>query len=109
MIEESNSIVMVYFVGTFGMVLLALSILFFFITYQKRMLKKQLELNEIRARQQKEILQNTILAQEKERKRIAQDLHDEVGAMLSVVKLNIGRIEKKSKEILEQWHSTDAI
>ncbi len=98
MIEESNSIVMVYFVGTFGMVLLALSILFFFITYQKRMLKKQLELNEIRARQQKEILQNTILAQEKERKRIAQDLHDEVGAMLSVVKLNIGRIEKKSKE-----------
>ena len=62
------------------------------------MLKKQLELNEIRARQQEEILQNTISAQEKERKRIAQDLHDEVGAMLSVVKLNVGRIEKKSEE-----------
>jgi signal transduction histidine kinase len=80
------------------MVLLALSIFFFFITYQKRMLKKQLELNETRARQQEEILQNTISAQEKERKRIAQDLHDEVGAMLSVVKLNVGRIEKKSEE-----------
>ena len=62
------------------------------------MLKKQLELNEIRARQQEEILRNTISAQEKERKRIAQDLHDEVGAMLSVVKLNVGRIEKKSEE-----------
>jgi len=98
MIEESNNIILIYFIGTFGMVLLALSILFFFITYQKRMLKKQLELNETKAKQQKEILQNTISAQEKERKRIAQDLHDEVGAMLSVVKLNVGRIEKKSEE-----------
>jgi signal transduction histidine kinase len=95
---ESNSLVPIYFIGTLGMVLLALSIFFFFVTYQKRMLKKQLELNETRARQQEEILQNTISAQEKERKRIAQDLHDEVGAMLSVVKLNIGRIEKKSQE-----------
>jgi signal transduction histidine kinase len=95
---ESNSIIFVYFVGTLGMVLLALSIFFFFVTYQKKMLKKQLELNETRARQQEEILQNTISAQEKERKRIAQDLHDEVGAMLSVVKLNVARIEKKSKE-----------
>jgi signal transduction histidine kinase len=94
----SNSIIPIYFIGTLGMVLLALSIFFFFVTYQKKMLKKQLELNETKAKQQEEILQNTILAQEKERKRIAQDLHDEVGAMLSVVKLNVGRIEKKSEE-----------
>ncbi len=94
----SNSIIPIYFIGTLGMVLLALSIFFFFVTYQKKMLKKQLELNETRTRQQEEIIQNTIMAQEKERKRIAQDLHDEVGAMLSVVKLNVGRIEKKSEE-----------
>ena len=95
--DESNSIVLIFFIGSLGMVLLALSIFFFFVTYQKKMLKKQLELNETRARQQEEILKNTISAQEKERKRIAQDLHDEVGAMLSVVKLNVGRIEKKSE------------
>ncbi len=98
MVEESNSIFLIYFIGTLGMVLLALSVLFFFITYQKRLLKKQLELNETRARQQEETIQNTISAQEKERKRIARDLHDEVGAMLSVVKLNVSRIEKKSEE-----------
>jgi signal transduction histidine kinase len=95
---ESNSIILVFFIGTLGMVLLALSVFFFFVTYQKKMLTKQLELNETRAKQQEEILRNTISAQEKERKRIAQDLHDEVGAMLSVVKLNVGRIEKKSEE-----------
>jgi signal transduction histidine kinase len=95
---ESNSINFIYLIGTLGMLLLATSIFFFFVTYQKKMLKKQLELNETRAKQQEEILRNTITAQEKERKRIAQDLHDEVGAMLSVVKLNVGRIEKKSEE-----------
>jgi signal transduction histidine kinase len=98
--EESNSIVLIYFIGTLGMILLAISIFFFFIIYQKRLLKKQLELNETRARQQQEIIANTILAQEKERKRIARDLHDEVGAMLSVVKLNVSRIEKKSEEVV---------
>lgn len=80
------------------MLLLAGGLLFFFITYQKRLLQKQLELNQVKQDQQKEILRNTIQAQENERKRIAQDLHDEVGAMLSVVKLNVSMIERHSEE-----------
>ncbi len=89
-----NHVALVYFFGTFGMILLAGAIFFFFVTYQKRLLKKELELNKVKTEKQEEILQNTILAEEKERKRIAGDLHDEVGAMLSVVKLNVSRIEK---------------
>lgn len=96
MTEPGNAdIVLVYFIGTFAMLLLAGAIFFFFIVYQKRLLKKELEINKIKADQQEEILKNTVQAQEKERKRIARDLHDEVGAMLSVVKLNVSRIEKK--------------
>ncbi len=95
---ENNEIVLVYFIGTFGMVLLAAAIYFFFITYQKRLLKKQIELNDVKVAQQERLLQNSIFAQEKERSRVARDLHDEVGAMLSVVKLNIGRLEKKTTE-----------
>ncbi len=94
----NNEVEIVYFVGTFGMIILAAGIFFFFVTYQKRLLKKQIELNEIKAAQQEKLLQNTIFAQEKERYRVARDLHDEVGAMLSVVKLNVGRLEKKSSE-----------
>jgi len=104
---ESNSIILIFFIGSLGMVLLALSIFFFFVIYQKKMLTKQLELNETRARQQQDILRNTISAQEKERKRIAQDLHDEVGAMLSVVKLNVGRIEKKSEQSVAKDLATE--
>ena len=99
MVESGSAeIILVYFIGTVGMILLAGAIFFFFVTYQKRLLTKQLELNKIKSDHQNEILKNTIFAQEKERKRIAQDLHDEVGAMLSVVKLNVARIEKKSQE-----------
>lgn len=94
---ENTEIVLVYFIGTIGMILLAGGIFFFFVTYQKRLLKKQLELNQVQSDHQEQILRNTIFAQEKERKRIAQDLHDEVGAMLSVVKLNVARIEKKAQ------------
>jgi signal transduction histidine kinase len=91
----TTDIVLVYFIGTFAMLLLAGAIFFFFIVYQKKLLEKELEINKIKAEQQEKILRNTVQEQEKERKRISQDLHDEVGAMLSVVKLNIGRIEKK--------------
>lgn len=94
----NSEILLVYFIGTIGMLLLAGGIFFFFIAYQKRLLQKQLELNRVVQNQQEEIIKNTIQAQENERKRIARDLHDEVGAMLSVVKLNVGRIEKKTEE-----------
>lgn len=94
---ENSDVILVFFIGTVGMMLLAGGLVVFFITYQKRMLAKQLEVNKIKQNQQKEILKNTIQAQEKERKRIAQDLHDEVGAMLSVVKLNVGRIERQAE------------
>ncbi len=90
-------LILVYIIGTFGMIVLSGAIFVFFITYQKRLLKKELEINVIKARQQEEILKNTILSQEKERKRIAQDLHDEVGAMLSVIKLNISLFERKAE------------
>ncbi|HKL33247.1 MAG TPA: sensor histidine kinase [Tangfeifania sp.] len=108
MTEPGNAdIVLVYFIGTFAMLLLAGAIFFFFIVYQKRLLRKELEINKIKADQQEEILKNTVQAQEKERKRIARDLHDEVGAMLSVVKLNVSRIEKKTVDTKPRLLATE--
>jgi signal transduction histidine kinase len=93
---DNTEIVLIYVIGTFGMIILSGAIFFFFITYQQRLLKKEIEISRIKTMQQEELLKNTILSQEKERKRIAQDLHDEVGAMLSVVKLNMSMLERKS-------------
>jgi len=99
MIEgTSNDLILILVIGTLGMSILALGIFFFFVIYQKRLISKQLELNQIRSKQQEELLRTSILVQERERKRFAEDLHDDIGAMLSVIKLNLNRLEKKSEE-----------
>ncbi|MFK7784423.1 MAG: sensor histidine kinase [Crocinitomicaceae bacterium] len=43
---------------------------------------------------QKKILKNTVEIQEEERRRIAQDLHDELGAVLSICKMRLTSLEK---------------
>lgn len=50
--------------------------------YQKEIEKKNLELNI-----QNELVQNTLITQEKERERIAQDLHDAISSKLNVITL----------------------
>ncbi len=56
------------------------------------MLQKKMETQKIETDYQRKLLQSTIESQEKERKRIASELHDGVGAMLSATKLNLGMI-----------------
>lgn len=47
---------------------------------------------------QKELMYATINSEEKERKRIARDLHDEVGEVLSTIKMNLGAVNIKLKK-----------
>lgn len=104
---ETLTLILILVIGTMAMLILAIGIFFFFVTYQKRLLAKELEVNQIITNQQKELLRTTIFAQENERKRFAEDLHDEIGAMLSAVKLNLSRLEKKSEEPSARTIATD--
>jgi len=51
----------------------------------------------VRRRRQKEIFEAILGAQEDERKRIAKDLHDQIGPLLSAVRLNIGQLNSKKE------------
>lgn len=73
------------------MLLLALGVVFFVVIYQKRMIRHQQNLRELQEARQRQVLEATIEAQEAERRRVARDLHDEVGAMLALVKLQVGQ------------------
>ncbi|MCC6181448.1 MAG: sensor histidine kinase [Bacteroidia bacterium] len=65
--------------------------------YRKKQIEQQAKLNAEIARQ-KEIRTKAIIeAEEKERRRIAQDLHDGVGQLLSATKMNLSNLESKLK------------
>lgn len=81
----------IIFIIAVGVVLLNLH-------FQRNLFKQKLEKEEIRNIQQKELLQTSILAEEKEKKRIAQDIHDELGALLSISRMHIAHLEENKIE-----------
>ena len=74
-------------IGTAITFALALSIVLFLIMYQRRMAAQQRAMDLLKIEEQEKRLEAVLAVQEDERSRIALDLHDEVGALLSTVKL----------------------
>jgi len=74
------------------MCLLAISLLLVFNVNQRRLLRKEATLQRIRLQHKEELLQHNIRTQEEERRRIAKDLHDEIGSKLYIIRLNISQV-----------------
>lgn len=100
--------------GILGMLLLAIAIIIFFLVYQKRLFSQEETLRTIESTYQKKLLQYAFEAQEAERKRIAADLHDDIGSILSATKLylyqlnptlataNYQTLQKETTELIDQ-------
>lgn len=80
------------FGGIMVILFLAISVIIFFIVYQKRLLAQQIRLQSVQHEYQRELLSSSIAAQEKERVRIGHDLHDEIGSSLSTAKLLVNQL-----------------
>jgi two-component system NarL family sensor kinase len=79
-----------------GMMLLAAGcLLLFLFTYQKRLLQQQLRLRTAEAEHQQALLAAIIEAQEGERERIGQDLHDGIGSTIATAKLLVNRLRNQ--------------
>ncbi|GLB48253.1 sensor histidine kinase [Neptunitalea lumnitzerae] len=70
------------------LLVMALTLILFFYLSRKKVVKKELEKQQLVIGHQKEMLLAAIETQEEERKRIAQDLHDDISSKLNVVSLN---------------------
>ena len=95
---EENNLIPILITGTLVIVVLIVFLFFFVIIYQRKMIKNQAEVRKLHDEKQTDLLNAVFETQESERKRLAEDLHDSVGQVLSAIKLNLHRLEKKSAD-----------
>ncbi|MFN4972235.1 MAG: sensor histidine kinase [Bacteroidota bacterium] len=93
------SFIVVVFIIAVGVVLLNLQ-------FQKNLHRQQLANEELKYKHQLELLQSSIAVQEDERKRIAENLHDELGALLSISRMRMLQVENEIPEQFEKQRKT---
>ena len=102
--EKKKNQVIILISALIIIVIFSGSMLFIHRVSQKRLFEKAL------AERQKLQFNAVLEAQEKERKRIAGDLHDSVGQILSITKLNISElVDFINKDNIEEQHILEAI
>lgn len=82
-------------IGTSVMLILAGSIVLFITFYQKRLAQEQLKQQLLESKFQQKLLEATLDSLEKERSRVAGDLHDSVGGMLSAIRLGLSTVGRQ--------------
>jgi signal transduction histidine kinase len=90
-------------IGTFEIVIggsiliFVISVLFVipYYHFSRKMIINKLQQNNMMIEHQKSLLQNEVRIVEKERKRIARDLHDEIGANLAYIGMNLDQVIKE--------------
>jgi signal transduction histidine kinase len=90
--QAQADIVILIVAGCLGMLILVAFIILFVLYYQKKMLLQQNQLQVAENKYQRELLNATIKVEQKERERIAKNVHDDLGALLTVAKINLGKI-----------------
>lgn len=98
--QQEVDITVVIF-GTMGMLMLALSLVAFVVFYQRKRIRQQQETLQRESVYQHQLLNSTIEAREKEQKRIALELHDDVGSALNHIKMKLSKKEIDEKTIAE--------
>lgn len=86
---EDTQIYLIIAVAIVAMLLMAGAIVLFVIFYQKRMVQEQLKHQALEFEHQQKLMQAELHSQETERRRLAADLHDSIGGMLSTIRVGI--------------------
>lgn len=82
----------------FGGIVAALSVAFFIYVYQQRKKRETQRLHAMQQEQEIQLTRAQLEGEERERKRLARDLHDGLGGMLAGVKLNLSAVSHSKEE-----------
>lgn len=92
--KETADIILLVVVGCLGMLILVGFIILFVLYYQKKVLAQQNQIQLAENEYQRKLLKATVSVEEKERERIAKNIHDDIGTLLNVLKMNLGRVSR---------------
>lgn len=83
--------------GTIAMLLMAVFIVAFMVFYQQKQFRQKAEARKREEEYQLQLLEASLEVQEAERRRIAADLHDDIGTLLSATRLSLSQVSRSSK------------
>jgi two-component system, NarL family, sensor kinase len=92
---QTVEIYLIVGVAIIAMLLMSGAIIIFVVFYQKRMIKEQLKRQALEYEFQQKMLQAELESQETERRRLAADLHDSIGGMLSTIRVGMATVAKQ--------------
>jgi two-component system, NarL family, sensor kinase len=93
--SQTVEIYLIVGVAIIAMLLMSGAIIIFVVFYQKRMIKEQLKRQALEYEFQQKMLQAELESQETERRRLAADLHDSIGGMLSTIRVGMSTVAKQ--------------
>lgn len=93
----------------FAFLLMSIAILVFVYYSRKKIIEQQVKNKDQEIAHQKTLINAIIETQEKERNRIAQDLHDDISSSLNVVTINCHMLATPNLDINEQQKITNTI
>jgi len=112
-LESTESIDILFLVAAGGtaMTLLAGFIIFFVVLYQKKVIIQRNEVDAIKAKHKQDLLEKTLEVEQKERQSVAKNIHDDLGALISVLRLNNSRIAKNvtNKNVLLEVYEANNV
>jgi len=98
----TNSLTFLVIMGIAVMLLMVISILFAVIVNQRKKNQHRTAMEKLREQQQNQLIEAAVRSEETERHRIAETLHDEVGAILSSAKLHLLGIKAQQLDDRDQ-------
>jgi len=96
--SQATQIYLIVAVAIVTMLVMAGAIILFVVFYQKRMIQEQMKRQVMEAEFQQKMLQAELESQELERRRLAADLHDSIGGMLSTIRVGISTMARMLPE-----------
>ncbi len=105
---EISKTITLYFgviTGMIAFVIIAGGSIIIAIRYQRRLLQKQEEIHKSDIKHRQELLVSNIQSVEEERRRIAKDIHDELGSIFSTLFITLNRIKTDDLQNTETIHT----